>query len=142
MVMWALFNSPLVMSNDLPNIDSASKKLLLNKEIIAINQDVSHPGSFNVTDAKTYATHHIMHASMPVCQYFNGAGSCSRTFHVAGGGLEESGVAMRGCPTTTHMAPTYTHAYARTHPRVSPHTFFHCLVGAAVCSPLQVLQEP
>jgi hypothetical protein len=31
MVMWALFNSPLVMSNDLPNIDAASKKLLLNK---------------------------------------------------------------------------------------------------------------
>jgi alpha-galactosidase len=41
--MWALFNSPLIMSNDLPNIDAASKRLLLNKEIIAINQDVSHP---------------------------------------------------------------------------------------------------
>jgi alpha-N-acetylgalactosaminidase len=54
MVMWALFNSPLVMSNDLPNIDAASKKLLLNTEIIAINQDVSHPNTFNVTDAKTY----------------------------------------------------------------------------------------
>merc|ERR1711865_636718 len=54
MVMWALFNSPLIMSNDLPNIDPASKKLLLNKEIIAINQDVSHPGSFNVTDSHTF----------------------------------------------------------------------------------------
>ena len=54
MVMWALFNSPLVMSNDLPNIDAASKKLLLNKEIIEINQDVSHPNTFNVTDTKTY----------------------------------------------------------------------------------------
>eukprot|EP00037_Helgoeca_nana_P036832 m.13274 g.13274 ORF g.13274 m.13274 type:complete len:443 (-) comp8055_c0_seq2:384-1712(-) len=54
MVMWALFNSPMVMSNDLPNIDSASKALLLNREIIAINQDVTHPGSFNVTDSKTY----------------------------------------------------------------------------------------
>jgi hypothetical protein len=53
-VMWALFNSPMVMSNDLPNIDSASKALLLNREIIAINQDVTHPGSFNVTDSKTY----------------------------------------------------------------------------------------
>jgi len=39
---------------DLPNIDPASKKLLLNKEIIAINQDVTHPGSFNVTDSHTY----------------------------------------------------------------------------------------
>ena len=33
-VMWALFNSPLIMSNDLPNIGAASKKLLLNTEII------------------------------------------------------------------------------------------------------------
>jgi hypothetical protein len=31
LVMWALFNSPLIMSNDLPNIDVASKQLLLNK---------------------------------------------------------------------------------------------------------------
>ena len=30
----AMFNSPMVMSNDLPNIDKASKTLLLNKEII------------------------------------------------------------------------------------------------------------
>jgi len=54
MAMWALFNSPLVMSNDLPRIAPASKQLLLNKELIAINQDVTHPGSFNVTDAHTY----------------------------------------------------------------------------------------
>ena len=42
MAMWAMWNSPLIMSNDLPNIDSASKKLLLNREILAINQDVSY----------------------------------------------------------------------------------------------------
>lgn len=54
MVMWAMFNSPMVMSNDLPHIDPASKALLLNKEIIAVNQDVTHPSSFNVTDSKTY----------------------------------------------------------------------------------------
>ena len=52
--MWALFNSPLVMSNDLPNIAPEAKALLLNAEIIAINQDVTHPGSFNVTGDHTY----------------------------------------------------------------------------------------
>jgi hypothetical protein len=54
MVMWALFNSPLMMSNDLPNILPESRELLLNKEIIAINQDVTFPSSFNVTDDHTY----------------------------------------------------------------------------------------
>jgi hypothetical protein len=54
MAMWAMFSGPLVMSNDLPNILPESKALLLNREIIAINQDTTSPGSFNVTDEKTY----------------------------------------------------------------------------------------
>jgi alpha-N-acetylgalactosaminidase len=37
--MWALFASPLMMSLDLRNVDPAAKQLLLNKNIIAINQD-------------------------------------------------------------------------------------------------------
>lgn len=54
MVMWAMFSSPLFMSNDLANIAPESKALLLNTEIIAINQDVVMPGTFNVTDDHTY----------------------------------------------------------------------------------------
>lgn len=54
MVMWAMFASPLMMSNDLPHIAPASRALLLNREIIAVNQDVTAPGSFNVTDEQTY----------------------------------------------------------------------------------------
>jgi len=54
MVMWAMFSSPLVMSNDLPNIPGESKALLLNEELIAVNQDVSLPGTFNVTGDHTY----------------------------------------------------------------------------------------
>uniref|UniRef100_A0A0B7BIS4 Alpha-galactosidase n=1 Tax=Arion vulgaris TaxID=1028688 RepID=A0A0B7BIS4_9EUPU len=37
--MWALFSSPLMMSLDLRNVDPNAKQLLLNKNIIAINQD-------------------------------------------------------------------------------------------------------
>ncbi|CAG5114833.1 unnamed protein product, partial [Candidula unifasciata] len=37
--MWALFASPLMMSLDLRSVDPAAKQLLLNKNIIAINQD-------------------------------------------------------------------------------------------------------
>lgn len=39
MGMWALFASPLFMSVDLRDIDNESKKILLNKEVIAISQD-------------------------------------------------------------------------------------------------------
>ncbi|XP_025087731.1 alpha-N-acetylgalactosaminidase-like [Pomacea canaliculata] len=39
MAMWAIMAAPLYMSNDLRNIRPESRELLLNKRIIAINQD-------------------------------------------------------------------------------------------------------
>jgi len=39
MGIWALLPAPLLMSNDLRTIDESFKRVLLNKEIIAINQD-------------------------------------------------------------------------------------------------------
>ena len=39
MAMFAMFASPLLMSNDLRSIPAESKAILLNKGIIAINQD-------------------------------------------------------------------------------------------------------
>ena len=39
MVFWAIHASPLFMSNDLRNISAKSKEILLNKEVIAVNQD-------------------------------------------------------------------------------------------------------
>jgi len=37
--LWAIFAAPLLMSNDLRTISTASRELLLNEEIIAVNQD-------------------------------------------------------------------------------------------------------
>lgn len=37
--LWAIMASPLLMSNDLRDIDSRSKEILLNREIIDVNQD-------------------------------------------------------------------------------------------------------
>ena len=54
MAMWAMFSTPLMMSNDLPNIPAESRALLLNPEIIKVNQDMTFPASFNVTGDKTY----------------------------------------------------------------------------------------
>ncbi|XP_006633099.2 alpha-galactosidase A isoform X1 [Lepisosteus oculatus] len=39
MAMWAIMAAPLMMSNDLRDIDPQSKELLQNRRVIAINQD-------------------------------------------------------------------------------------------------------
>ena len=40
MAVWSMIPAPLLMSNDLRNISSEAKEILLNKRVIAINQDV------------------------------------------------------------------------------------------------------
>jgi alpha-galactosidase len=37
--MWALFSAPLLAGNDLGNMSAATKEILMNKEVIAIDQD-------------------------------------------------------------------------------------------------------
>lgn len=37
--LWAILSAPLLMSNDLRTINQPYKDILLNKEIIAVNQD-------------------------------------------------------------------------------------------------------
>jgi hypothetical protein len=39
MGMWAMMASPLIMSNDLRDIDPKAAALLKNKQLIALNQD-------------------------------------------------------------------------------------------------------
>ena len=39
MAMWAMMAAPMIMANDLRKIGKSSKKILLNKNVIAINQD-------------------------------------------------------------------------------------------------------
>uniref|UniRef100_A0A914EKP6 Alpha-galactosidase n=1 Tax=Acrobeloides nanus TaxID=290746 RepID=A0A914EKP6_9BILA len=39
MTMWSIWSAPLIMSNDLRNIDPTSKEILLNKRVISVDQD-------------------------------------------------------------------------------------------------------
>jgi hypothetical protein len=68
MAMWAIFASPLLMSNDLRNIPEDSKEILQNQEVIAVNQDklgvqgrlvssftISHPDSPKETTLYVFA---------------------------------------------------------------------------------------
>jgi alpha-galactosidase len=38
--LWALMAAPLIAGNDIANMDEATRTILLNKEVIAVNQDV------------------------------------------------------------------------------------------------------
>jgi len=90
-VLWALLSSPMMMSNDLPNIAPESRALLLNPELLAINQDMAHPGSFNVTDDHTY------------CRNLAGGA-------IALAGLHQSSL---GPPTNITLSPRATPASSR-----------------------------
>ncbi|XP_048370346.1 alpha-galactosidase A [Sphaerodactylus townsendi] len=50
MALWAMMAAPLLMSNDLRHISSASKALLQNKEVIAINQDSLGKQGYQITE--------------------------------------------------------------------------------------------
>ncbi|KAK0408064.1 hypothetical protein QR680_003755 [Steinernema hermaphroditum] len=39
MTIWSMWSAPLIMSNDLRTVDEESKKILQNREVIAIDQD-------------------------------------------------------------------------------------------------------
>lgn len=39
MAVWSMIPAPLLMSNDLRKISAGAKKILLNKDVIAVNQD-------------------------------------------------------------------------------------------------------
>ena len=39
MTIWSIWSAPLIMSNDLREITPSQKKILQNREVIAIDQD-------------------------------------------------------------------------------------------------------
>lgn len=55
---WAFLGSPLIIGGDIRNLDGKSRKLLQNKEVIAINQDTDAGTPFRVE--KYYEHGHIM----------------------------------------------------------------------------------
>lgn len=59
--LWAMFNSPLIIGSDIRNLDDFSKKLLTNKQIIAINQDPACRQPFRISDKCFYENLWIKH---------------------------------------------------------------------------------
>ncbi len=52
--MWAFMSSPLIIGADLRNIDEENKKILLNKNLIAINQDEDARPAFCLDGGKAH----------------------------------------------------------------------------------------
>ena len=52
MAMWAMWSAPLLMSNDLRNVKRSSKRLLLNRNVISINQDALGVQARNVYEVQ------------------------------------------------------------------------------------------
>ncbi|MDP4271293.1 MAG: T9SS type A sorting domain-containing protein [Bacteroidota bacterium] len=48
--MWCIMSSPLVLGNDMTNISTATKNILTNSEVIAVNQDTTGLQAHIVTD--------------------------------------------------------------------------------------------
>lgn len=54
MSMWCMMSSPLAMTNDLRKVGADDRRILLNKEIIAINQDALGKAAVRVVDNADY----------------------------------------------------------------------------------------
>lgn len=54
--LWCMLNSPLFLGNDIRNCDENAKEILLNKELIAINQDDAGIAAYKVPTINDYFT--------------------------------------------------------------------------------------
>ena len=48
--LWALLGSPLMIGCDITNMDEKTKSILMNKDIIAINQDEDYNQAYDASD--------------------------------------------------------------------------------------------
>jgi len=58
MALWCIMAAPLLMGNDLRNLDSKMKEILLNAEVIAVNQDALGVQGWRVGQSKDFCHEH------------------------------------------------------------------------------------
>ena len=54
---WAIFAAPLIMGNDVRNLTGTARSILLNKDVIAINQDPLGGGLSHLQQISTEQQH-------------------------------------------------------------------------------------
>ena len=55
--IWAMFNSPLMIGCDIRSMDEDTKEILMNKEVIAINQDKESTQPYGYGDGNAWIKH-------------------------------------------------------------------------------------
>jgi len=71
MAMWAIWASPLLMSNDLRTVKPWAKEILLNREVIAVNQDV-----LGIQGTKIFDNMTMGNTTITTCRSAAGPGAC------------------------------------------------------------------
>jgi alpha-galactosidase len=79
MTLWSLLSSPLLAGNDLEKMSSDTKSILMNKDVIAINQDpaVHHPKRYEMDNGIEIWTRELQDGST-VAAVFNRSESAAK----------------------------------------------------------------
>ena len=96
--LWCLFGAPLMMGGDIRNLNDTSRELLLNRELIALDQDEEcrppylASSSANNTAEKRYVFFRHLSGNEFVLAYFNFTDSDSPVSYAFSGAFDELGV--------------------------------------------------
>lgn len=67
--LWAMMNSPLMIGCDIRNMDEDTKRILLNKDVIAINQDIAGNQPY-FANSRNYITNEVRKSDEPFFQEY------------------------------------------------------------------------
>lgn len=91
--LWCLFGVPLMMGGDIRNLSEESRNLLLNRELIALNQDEEcrPPYLVNSPDDRLFFIRHLSNQEF-VLAYFNLSDKDSAENFTCNGAFDEIGI--------------------------------------------------
>lgn len=64
--LWALLGSPLMIGCDIRNMNDATKRILMNKDVIAINQDLAYNMPYNININPNSDANSDAHVRFPI----------------------------------------------------------------------------
>ena len=111
--LWCLFGVPLMMGGDIRNLNETSRSLLLNKELIALNQDeecrppyLACDSANNTNEKRYFFIRHLSNNEFALA-YFNFTDSDSPVSYAFPGAFEEIGIPY-GCGYGLELTDMFT----------------------------------
>ena len=111
--LWCLFGVPLMMGGDIRNLSDASRELLLNKELIALDQDeecrppyLASASANNTSEKRYFFIRHLSNHEFALA-YFNLTDNDSPVSYAFCGAFEEIGVPY-GCDYGLELTDMFT----------------------------------